>query len=226
MNTTSRFHRFTVAAGLLLAALLSLVWTGLQPPFPDGYAARLAAIDEAGTSAAVSAAVFVVSQLPMLIAVLGIAQLVRRGAPILARVGAALAVLGVFGHAVFGGINLVTVQMADDAGNREVYAGLLERVESSPAMLFAAAGLLGTVLGFVVLALGLWRSRAVPRWVPCLLWAFVVVEFVGTSLSDYATYVSGVAFLIAFGALAWHVWQSDDAGPALTAPAAPTAAVA
>lgn len=226
MSNTSRFHRIGVASCLLLAAALSLVWTQLQPPFPDGYAARLAAIDEAGTSAAVSAAVFVVSQLPMLVAVLGIAHLIRPGAPIVSRVGAALAVLGVFGHAVFGGINLVTVQMAGDAGNREVYAGLLERVESSPAMLFAAAGLLGTVLGFVVLALGLWRSRAVPRWVPCLLWAFVVVEFVGTSLSDYATYVAGVSLLIAFAALARYVWQSDGADPVVTSAATPTAAVA
>jgi hypothetical protein len=226
MSNTSRFHRVGVAGCLLLAGVLSVVWTELQPPFPDGSAARLAAIDEAGTSAAVSAAVFVVSQLPMLVAVLGIAQLARRGAPVLSRVGAVLAVIGVFGHTVFGGMNLVTVLMAGDAGNRALYAGLLDQVESSPVMAFAAAGLLGTVLGFVVLGAALWRSRAVPRWVPGLLWAFVVVEFVGTGLSSYATYVSGVCFLIAFGALARYVWQSGDTErPARSAPE-PAAAAA
>jgi hypothetical protein len=203
-----RAARGLVAASLVAAAVASVVWVALEPPFPEGYVDRLAAIDEAGTSAAVSAFLFTASQLPWLVAVLGIAWVARRGAPRTSTVGAVLATLGAFGHAVFGGAMLVTVLMAGDAANREVYAGLLEEMEFSPLlMVFAAAGLLGTVLGLLLLGVALWRSRAVPRWLPLVLWAFLVVEFVGSNLSDYATYASSLCLLVAFGELARHVWE-------------------
>lgn len=208
MKDTANLRRIWTATALVLAAVLSVAWTALQPPFPAGYAERLAAVDQAGTTAMVSAALFALSQLPMLAAVLGIAHVARGRAPLAANLGAALAGIGVFGHAVFGGVSMVTVVMAGDAANRSVYADLLARVESSPVMIFAAAGLLGTVLGLLVLGIGLWRSRAVPRWVPALLWTFLVLEFVGTSLSVYAGHVAGICFLIVFGALAAHVWRS------------------
>ncbi len=228
MKDSANFQRVTAALGLVAAAALSVLWTVLSPPFPSGYAERLAAIEDSGTSATVSAFAFTASQLPMLAAVLGIAHLIRRGAPVLANAGGALAVIGVFGHSVFGGVSLTTVQMANDAGNRSVHAALLENLESSPVMVFAVAGLLGTVLGLLVLSIGLWRSGAVPRWIPALTWLFLVVEFVGTSMSDYATYVSGVCLVLVFGARARHIWQTPRAtwdAPARTNNALDEAAV-
>lgn len=197
------------AGCLALAAVGSVVWVSLQPPFPDGYDARLSAIDEAGTGASVSAFLFTATQLPWIVAVVGIAWLAHRGSPRFATLGGTLAVLGGFGHAAFGGAMLVTVLMARDAADRPVMADLLESIESSPLLVpFMAAGLLGTVLGILFLGVALWRSRAVARWVPLVLWAFLVVEFVGSNLSDYAMYVSSVCLLLAFGALAQRVWPS------------------
>jgi hypothetical protein len=228
MKDPANFQRVTAALGLVAAAALSVLWTVLSPPFPSDYAERLAAIDDGGTSASISAFAFTASQLPMLAAVLGIAHLIRRGAPVLANVGGTLAVIGVFGHSVFGGVSLTTVQMANDAGNRGVHAALLEDLESSPVMVFAAAGLLGTVLGLLLLSIGLWRSGVVPRWIPALTWVFLVVEFVGTGLSDYATYVSGVCLVLVFGALARHIWQTPPStweAPTGTVPALDETAV-
>lgn len=225
MRDTATFPRRTAAACLVLAAVTSVVWVELEPPFPDGYAARLAAIDQAGTSAAVSAWLFVWSQVPMLVALLTIAHLSRPGAPRLASVGGAFAALGAFGHTVWGGVMLVTVLMAGDAANREVYAGLLEEIESTPLlMVFAAAGLGGTVLGILLLTIGLWRSRAVPLWLPAVLLTFLVVEFVGTNFSDYAGYAGGLCLLIAFTALAREVWpaprdRETATGPSRSVPA-------
>ena len=208
--------RRLVAVCLVLGVVLSLAWTLLQPPFPDGYDARLAAIDGAGTGGAMSAFLFTVSQLPWLVAVVGIAWLAHPGSSRFAAAGGTLAVLGAFGHAVFGGAMLVTVLMARDAADRPVMAELLESIESSPLLIpFMAAGLLGTALGLLLLGVALWRSRVVPRWVPLVLWAFLVVEFVGVNLSDYATYVAGVCLLLSFGALAHRVWTD---GPAATTP--------
>lgn len=213
LTDPTTFRRNLAATGLVAAGLLSLAWVALQPPFPAGYEDRLAAIDDGGTAAAASAALFVASQLPMLGAVLGIAHLLRREAPVLSNVGGLVAVLGCFGHAVFGGVSLVTVVMAADAGRRAEYAGLLGEVESSPVMVFAALGLLGTVLGLLLLAVGLWRARVVARWVPALLVAFLVVEFVGAGISDWASYLSGTLLLVAFGAISRVVVSRWDGSP-------------
>lgn len=209
MKDPAVFRRTVGAVGLVGAVITSAVWTLLEPAFPADYAERLAAIEDGGTSAAVSAAFFALSQVFMLAAVLAMAHLIRRQSPVMSNLGASLSVVGVLGHAVFGGSMLMSVTMAADSDNRAVYASLLEDFESSPFMAFAAAGLLGTVLGLLLLSIGLWRSRVAARWVPATLWAFLVIEFVGSNLSDYARYAALVCLGLAFGELARVVWTSS-----------------
>ncbi len=208
MKDPALFRRTAAAIGLAGAVVTSAVWTLLEPAFPSDMVERLAAIDEGGTGAAVSAAFFPLSQAFMLAAVLGIGHLLRHGAPRLSNLGTSLAVLGVLGHCVFAGSMLMTVTMAADEANHELYADLVGDFESSPMIAFAAVGLLGTVLGLLLLSIGLWRARVTPRWVPVVLWLFLIVEFVGSALSEYATYASLVCLGIAFGALALQVWRS------------------
>ena len=208
MKNTASFRRTAAAAGLMTTAVLSAVSVTLQPEFPSGYVDRLAAIGASGVQGQISAVTFLVAQLPFIAAVLGIAHLLRERTPILSNLGATLGLIGAFGHTVFGGMSLVYITMATDQTNRAVYATLWERLEGSPVIAFAAMGLLGTVLGIVLLSIGIWPSRVAPRWVPLVLWIFLVVEFVGTSLSDYAAPVAGILFVIAFGQLAVVVWRS------------------
>ncbi|MDO5735258.1 MAG: hypothetical protein Q4P15_02160 [Propionibacteriaceae bacterium] len=70
----------------------------------------------------------------------------------------------------------------------------------------APMGLLGTVFGILVLAVGLFRSRVVPRWVPAALWLFLLLEFVGSSISEWAVLVSGVFYVVALGGAAVTLW--------------------
>jgi hypothetical protein len=196
------------AVALVAAALLMVVSVVLEPEFPGAFTDRLAAVDEGGTSAAVSAVTFALAQLPFIIGVLAIGHLLRDRAPVLSNVGTSLAVLGGFGHSVFGGISMAMLAMAADAPNRAVHADLLEQIESGPAAVFMAVGLLGTVFGILLLGIGLFRARVVPRWVPILLWAFLVVEFAGSALSEWASSVSAVLYLVALTATAVAVWRS------------------
>ncbi len=110
--------------------------------------------------------------------------------------------LGAFGHALFGGVSLTYLLMASDTTNHPVYAKLVSDIESSPVMLTSVVGLAGTVLGLLLLSIALFRSGVGPRWVGPVLWAFLVVEFVGTSMSRYASFMSAVLLVLAFGALA------------------------
>lgn len=225
MTNTAIFRRDVAAVCLVTTALLSAVSVALAPEFPSGPAERLAAIEAAGTSGAVSALAFTLSQLPFFGAVLAIGHLLRHRSPILGIVGTALGVVGAFGHGVFGGVSLVYLSMAGDVAHRSVQAELLAKVESSPVVAFMAMGLLGTVASILVLAAGLWRARVLPRWAGPVLAAFVVVEFAGNAISDWASYVAVVLFLAAFTALALTVWRTgadewaspvEEGVPALT----------
>ena len=208
MKDPAVFRRTAGAVGLVGAVITSALWTLLEPAFPADYVDRLAAIEAGGTSTVISAVAFPVSQVFMLAAVLAVAHLLRHRSPVMSNLGAAMSVIGVLGHAVIAGSMLMTVTMASDQDSRETYAALIEDFESSPFMVFAAAGLVGTVLGLLLLSIGLWRSRVTARWVPATLWAFLVIEFVGHALSDYASYVALVCLTLAFGELARVVWTS------------------
>lgn len=199
------FRRDAAALALVASALLALLSVALQPDLPADHAARLASLDAAGTRGAVSAVAFLLQQLPFIVAVLGLGHLLRAQAPRLSTAGVVLAVLGAFGHTVFGGLSMVYLLMADDASRRAAYAVLYEHVESSPVMLFALAGLAGTVIGLLLLSLAMFRTTVVPRWVPTLLVAFLVLEFAGSAISPYASDVAGVCALMAFTTLAVQV---------------------
>lgn len=212
MSTSPLVPRTLVATSLVATALLSATSVLLQPEFPADRADQLTAIADAGTTATVSAIAFTLAQLPFLVAFVGVAALTRDRRPVLSAVGGVLAVLGGFGHAVFGGVAMVQLEMAADRDNVAVHADVLGAVESSPAVIFMALGLVGTVLGLLLLSIALWRAGVGPRWVPPLVWVFLVVEFVGTNVSDSATYVSGICYLLALGGLAAHlVTTAQDA---------------
>lgn len=192
----------TAAAALVTSAVLLAVSSLTQPDVTGGAAQKLAAIDDAGGRAVVCAVLFAVAQLPLAVALVAVGGRLRPRAPRLAAIGTTLAVLGAFGHALFGGVSLTYLLMASDTANHAVYAQLVSDIESSPVMLTSVVGLAGTVLGLLLLSIALFRSGVGPRWVGPVLWAFLVVEFVGTSMSRYASFVSAVLLVLAFGALA------------------------
>jgi hypothetical protein len=185
--------------GLVLAPVLAALSVVLQPDLGGTASDRLAAMDS--TRAAVSAAAFLADQLPMLVATLAIGRLLIPTAPRLSSWGTGLGVVGCLGHTAFGGLSLVLVMMGRDAAHRDVYAGLVDEVFSSPIMLVSIAGLAGTVLGLLLLGIGIFRSRTGPVWAGPAIWAFLLVEFVGSNLSPQASYLSVLLLGAAFWAL-------------------------
>lgn len=210
MKNTATFRRSVAAGSLALTAALSAVSLLTAPEFLADPAEQLAAYADAGGRAWVSGMAFALAQLPFVAAVLGIGHLLRAGAPRLSNLGVTLAVAGAFGHAVFSGVMLMSVVMADDEAGRAVLADALGGVESSPILVFMVMGLLGTVLGLVLLAVGLWRAKVGPGWVPPLLGAWLVVEFVGANLSEWSAPLSAVMYAAALGGLAWFVARTPE----------------
>lgn len=210
MRNPATFRRNAAAICLATTALLSATSVVLAPEYPGGSAERLAAIEAGGTAAAISAVTFTLAQLPFIGAVAGIGHLLRDRAPLLSDLGTTLGVVGAFGHSVFGGISLVYLAAAHDAANRSVHADLVAAAESGPAIPFMVMGLAGTVLGILLLAIGLWRARVAPRWVGPVLGAFLLAEFAGSAISDWSSQLAVALYVAAFGALAVTVWRTSE----------------
>ncbi len=71
------------------------------------------------------------------------------------------------------------------------------------------AGFLLAVLGCQVLAVALWRSRAVPRWLPVTVpVTFLLAMLAGTGI---AFDVANAVFMATFVAVAWFLWRSGPA---------------
>lgn len=206
-DTSSRL--LAARASLVLAPVLAAVSVVLQPDMSGDSAHQLSVLDT--TPAAISAAAFLVSQLPMLVAVLAIGRLLLPAASRLSGWGTGLGVLGCFGHIGFGGLSLAMVMMARDPQHRQVYAGLLDSILSSPIMLVSVVGLAGTVIGLLILGIGIFRTRTGPIWVGPAIWAFLVIEFVGSSLSPHASYLSVLLLGAAFWALVPSLTQGSPA---------------
>ena len=170
-----------------------------------------------------------VAQLPFIIAVLGVAHLAGIRAPIIAMVGGTIAVIGGFGHAVFVGTQLLQLPMAADTANHAVYAALLDGGMPLALLILLMCGTVGTVLGLVLLGVALLRAKVGPRWVPFAIWLWVVIEFVGTNITVWASLASGLLYLGILGTLAVTVWRSPLAvwaSAAVTPAALPSEAVA
>lgn len=210
--TTAQLVRSAVAASLVVGAGLSITSILTMPDFSGDPAAWLREIAAAPGTSALSAVTFAVSQLLGAVGLLGVAHLLASRTPVLAPAGAVLVLLGAFGHAVYGGVNLTMLAMADgDPAALEVHAAAIDRVQSGPAVPFMAAGLLGTVLGFVLLAAAIWRGRLGPRWLGPAIVLWVLVEFVGSSFSEWAGHASGLLYVAVFVALTVEVWRSSPA---------------
>lgn len=205
----AQLTRTAVATSLVVGAALIVVSVLLMPDFSGGHGERLEAIAAAQGASAISALSFTVSQLFLAVGLVGVAHLVRSRVPVLATLGGTLAVLGAFGHAVYGGVNVVMLAMAEDLAALDTHAAVLARGEEGIGIPFMAAGLLGTVLGFILLGVAVWRGGLGPRWVGPAMIVWVVLEFVGSNFSEWASYASGALYAVVFGALAIAVWQSS-----------------
>jgi hypothetical protein len=111
-------------------------------------------------------------------AVLGLLHLLRSGGALLGHIGGGFVLAGAVGAAAYRGVNLGQLQVVE-SGLRQgqvLTAFGQPSLGSVVVMLISAIGL---VIGYALLAVGLWRTRAAPRGASGLIVAFLVVDIVG-----------------------------------------------
>jgi hypothetical protein len=142
---------------------------------------------------------------------MGVIHLLRRRRVTLGQIGAGLLLIGMVAFAATYVVNVFEIKATGDEYDRAQMTELFESTEESgeAAPIFAMF-LLGLVLGSILLAIGLWRQRAVAIWVPIALVLASVASFAGGESQVGGLIASAIlaAALIALGLKILSV--SDD----------------
>ncbi|PPK92189.1 hypothetical protein CLV92_11651 [Kineococcus xinjiangensis] len=165
----------TAAAGVLVAAPLLELVSGLLVSRSGDRAAWLVAVAADPGRPHLAAALALVALPLALGAVLVKVLLALRGSPRWAWTGAVLAAIGLIGHAVVVGMEMVEKAMV--IGGLDPAAVVVAGEQLSPPVLVAAVMFIPcSVLGIVALVVALWRSRSVPRGALLLILAMLVLD--------------------------------------------------
>jgi hypothetical protein len=213
ISDANNFRRTLTGICLIAAPLVLLIFNliGLTMEMPEDTGARLAAFAAQPDRVLVLTLLFALAHLLFLPAVFGLVSLVRDRGVTLVHIGAMLAVIGLFGHTVFSGSQLVVVQMAEGAADQGQMIALYNRFLESPGfIIFALMGLAGFFLGFIILPIGLWRAGVVPGWMAALIILSLMLEFIATNFIDYASIVASVLFTLGFAVIGLNMLTMSD----------------
>lgn len=204
MPDSALFRRNAASVSLISSAVLGAASAFLYQPTAHDPAGTLAALHQNPGRATASAILFVLYGLPAMIGALGIAHLLRERFPRLSSIGVSLAVLGAFADSVAGTFTVVYTVMAKDSAHSDVFATVITSAGKIEG-LFSLVGLIGSVVGTLLLTIGLFRASVGPRWVPPMLWAFLVLEFAGSGALPLLGLAAVTLGVIAYGALALYM---------------------
>ena len=208
MADAALFRRTAAATGLVGSAVLAAAATLVHQTTSGGVpTAVLDDLQRDPAAGRVSAVLFVLQGLAAIVAALAIGHLLRDRPPVLSSVGAGLAALGAFAEAVATTFTLAFVPMAQDPAHRAAYVSVIDQADRVQN-LFGLVGLVGTVVGTLLLSIGLFRAHVGPRWVAPAIWAFLVLEFVGSGIAPAVGFAAVSLGVIAYTALAVTAWNS------------------
>lgn len=214
VNDVNNFRR-TVAGLCLIAAPLLLGMALLLHP-GEGEAGLVQTIaDNPGRTEAASLLI-VASSVFFVPPLMGMLNLVRDRGVTLVHLGVGLMLIGVIGHAVWSGFQVVLAGLTRSGLDQAQLATAVEGSGPPPTGLIVIMlmFLVGFFLGLIVLAAGLWRSRTVPRWVPLGLVLLAGSDFVpvpgGTVVGAIASFLATMLLVACFGAIGVKLLTMSD----------------
>jgi hypothetical protein len=175
---TANFRRTLVGICLIIQPLLNLISVAISPQQSTDTSKQLAMIGAHPTRFLISSLLDLLWLLLLIPAVLGLLHLLRARGALLGHIGGGFALAGAVGAAAYRGVNLAQLQVVESRLNQgQVLTAFGQPSLGSVAvMLMSATGL---IVGYALLAVGLWRTRAAPRGASGLIVAFLVVDIVG-----------------------------------------------
>lgn len=219
------------AAGLCLIAapLVGLVSALITPRFTGSMEEELAAISEHTGRWLVGEALNLISFFLFMLATLGILHLLRHRSVVLGHVGGGLVLLGAFFHGAIIGFALVEVPLVESGGDRDQMIAFANQMYEGTAFAMILFPFLSFFLGWIVLAVDVWRAGIAPLWVAAVIMAAALSELVGPEALSPELMFS--LFLVGFGWLGLKILRLSardrerGEAPTLTPKAKPWRAV-
>jgi hypothetical protein len=203
----------TVVGICLIAAPLTLLASALvSPAIKSSEADQLAAIAlDPGRYYLFTMLIFVGTAL-LVPVVFGLMYMVRDRSAVLGHVGGSLAMVGALVGVGDALSQLFIWQMVAPGADRAQMVGLLTRVDNAigAALVFRLGGL-GFVIGMVILAIALYRARAVPAWAAAGMGVGAFLNIAGfVAGSTLLVTISSAVLLLSLGWIGRIVLSGTD----------------
>lgn len=168
-----------IAAAVLVSAPAMQLASHLIEPTPRDTAARLAWVSDHPGAATLAKSLDLVA-LPFLVAVVVVYVLLsRQRSPALSYVGGSLLVTGLLGLAAVEGFETFAFIAVEDRGfDLPALAEVVDNQMAGPGAVMMVMFLIPALVGMLMIAAALWRSRSVPRTAVAL----VIAAFLGDAV--------------------------------------------
>jgi hypothetical protein len=187
VNDSVEFSHTSAAVSLVLGALCSLAANLVDPAWAPDERAWVDEVAAASNRYQASAVLNALAATTTAFGLVGVLHLLRGRRVTLGQLGAGLVIMSwvlVGGHWL---INLVETAGAQVDPDRALK--LLTTAQQSPWAALAYVGyFVGLILGPVLMAVGLWKRRATPVWVPAALLLSTAVAFLPANSPPPGTY--------------------------------------
>nr|MBA2599305.1 hypothetical protein [Actinomycetota bacterium] len=212
-SDAGRFRRLVAGFCLIIAPVVLLVGALTHPQGKEAAAAHLAVVAENPDRYYWAHAILLLGLALFLPVVLALMHLLKERETRFGHLGGGLAIIGLFGATAVVAVDGIAVsQMGQPQASIEEMAALLDRIKESPGFrgIAVVAGV-GLMLGMVLLAYGLWRTRAVQPWMAGGVASGAITFFLGVVTDNRIIFAMAFAIdLIALGPLGWGVLHESD----------------
>ena len=175
---TANFRRTLAGICLITQPFLNLISVSISPQQSTDTSEQLVMIGAYPTRFLISSLLDLLWLVLLIPAVLGLLHLLRARGALLGHIGCGFVLAGAVEAAAYRGVNLAQLQVAQSALDQgQVLAAFGQASLGSVVVMLISA--IGLIVGYALLAVGLWRTRAAPRGASALIVAFLVVDIFG-----------------------------------------------
>lgn len=198
-------------AALIASPILGFVGAAMAPRLDSDELKWLENIADAAGRASVSTIMNALSIVAAVFAVFALVHMLREREATYGQVGGALAIVGLVLTTMLVGMEAIAGELATSAIPPAAAAELLNDAATNPVVLVGLAGSALSSIGMVVVAVGLFRARAVPALSAIGIGLFAVGVFVAYTAFLSALLIASFAVLSAAAVpVGWQVLKETD----------------
>jgi hypothetical protein len=211
-SDSHHFRRMVAGCCMVVGPLLALAAFVVSPAFHNDAGDQLATIGADQDRFLATMLLSSVAVVLVIVAALGLMHMLRERMGAYGLVGGALAIVGLVAYMGQFGVGLTEWQMAKDGVQASDVTAIHGVTHAAGSMIPLMIVPLLSAVGFVVLAAGLWRARAVDWWMAAAMAiGAVAIVVAGPAASLGLAIVGAALFLCGLGAMGLMVLRETDA---------------